>query len=110
MRNLAKNLKLSSHDNNRITFLISESLSGLVTEKCKLKLTESLCLYYKDKIEIDINFTNDSLDTVQDKVNEKKQKNLESAKKTLVEDDFVKILQDKYNAEIISGSVKTNEE
>ena len=108
--NLANNLELSNHDNNRITFLISESLSGLVTERCKLKLKEALCLYYKDKIEIDINFTDNNLDTVQDKVNEKKQKELESAKKTLVEDDFVKILQDKYNAEIISGSVKTNEE
>ena len=81
-----------------------------MTDKSKAKLKEALSNYFKKDINIIINISNDNLPTLQKKNEESYNNKILDANKKIDDDDFIKTIKEKFNAQSIENSVQIDEQ
>ena len=81
-----------------------------MTDKSKAKLKEALSNYFKKDINIIINISNENLPTLQKKNEESYNNKILDANKKIDDDDFIKTIKEKFNAQSIENSVQIDEQ
>ena len=81
-----------------------------MTDKSKAKLKEALSNYFRKDINIIINISNDNLPTLQKKNEESYNNKILDANKKIDDDDFIKTIKEKFNAQSIENSVQIDEQ
>ena len=109
-RNLANNIIFDSQKEEIISFYVNKNLESVVTDKSKAKLKEALSNYFKKDINIIINISNDDLPTLQKKNEESYNNKILDANKKINDDDFIKTIKEKFNAQSIENSVQIDEQ
>ena len=109
-RNLANNITFDSQKEETISFYVNKNLESVVTDKSKAKLKEALSNYFKKDINIIINISNDNLQTLQKKNEESYNNKILDANKKIDDDDFIKTIKEKFNAQSIENSVQIDEQ
>ena len=108
-RNLAKNISFVSKSGANIDFLIAKNLLGVITKKSEDKLQEALTNYFKLDININIEVSEEQLSTLNKKDQDEHNKKISNANNQIENDDFVKIMKEKFNATSVENSVKIKE-
>ena len=109
-RNLANNIIFDTQKEETISFYVNKNLESVVTDKSKAKLKEALSNYFKKDINIIINISNDNLPTLQKKNEESYNNKILDANKKIDDDDFIKTIKEKFNAQSIENSVQIDEQ
>ena len=81
-----------------------------MTDRSKAKLKEALSNYFKKDIDIIINTSSENLSTLQKKNEESYNNKILDANKKIDDDDFIKTIKEKFNAQSIENSVQIDEQ
>ena len=94
---------------NVIEFNLQEEIKDILTEKSKLKLSEEIERFVKEKVVLNINIVN----SVSNSINEVKKSELketyEKAQKQIDSDDFVKAIKSEFDAKKVSNVIQKEE-
>ena len=107
VKQLAINCTLKQRDGNNIVLQIAAGHSNLVNAKAKQRLQQALGEYFNIDANLEIEVTRqiDSESPAQTIQREAVQRQ-QQAEQSIDEDSFTRTLKEKFNAEIIPGSVK----
>ena len=107
--NLLLNLEYIKKVDNVIEFNLQEEIKDILTEKSKLKLSEEIERFVKEKVVLNINIVN----SVSNSINEVKKSELketyEKAQKQIDSDDFVKAIKSEFDAKKVSNVIQKEE-
>lgn len=109
-RNLANNITFYAQKDEKISFHVNKNLESVVTDRSKAKLKEALSNYFKKDIDIIINTSSENLSTLQKKNEESYNNKILDANKKIDDDDFIKTIKEKFNAQSIENSVQIDEQ
>ena len=94
---------------NVIEFNLQEEIKDILTEKSKLKLSEEIERFVKEKVVLNINIVS----SVSNSINEVKKSELketyEKAQKQIDSDDFVKAIKSEFDAKKVSNVIQKEE-
>ena len=94
---------------NVIEFNLQEEIKDILTEKSKLKLSEEIERFVKEKVVLNINIVN----SVSNSINEVKKSEIketyEKAQKQIDSDDFVKAIKSEFDAKKVSNVIQKEE-
>ena len=92
-----------------IEFNLQEEIKDILTEKSKLKLSEEIERFVKEKVVLNINIVN----SVSNSINEVKKSEIketyEKAQKQIDSDDFVKAIKSEFDAKKVSNVIQKEE-
>ena len=108
-KNLAKNILFVSKSGANIDFLITKNLLGFITKKSEAKLQEALTNYFKLDVNINIKVSEEQLSTLHKNDEDDYNKKISDASNQIENDDFVKIIKEKFDATSVENSVKVKE-
>ena len=107
--NLLLNLEYIKKVDNVIEFNLQEEIKDILTEKSKLKLSEEIERFVKEKVVLNINIVN----SVSKSINEVKKSEIketyEKAQKQIDSDDFVKAIKSEFDAKKVSNVIQKEE-
>ena len=107
--NLLLNLEYIKKVDNVIEFNLQEEIKDILTEKSKLKLSEEIERFVKEKVVLNINIVN----SVSNSINEVKKSEIketyEKAQKQIDSDDFVKAIKSEFDAKKVSNVIQKEE-
>ncbi|MEC9190296.1 MAG: hypothetical protein VYE48_00900, partial [Pseudomonadota bacterium] len=94
---------------NVIEFNLQEEIKDILTEKSKLKLSEEIERFVKEKVVLNINIVS----SVSNSINEVKKSEIketyEKAQKQIDSDDFVKAIKSEFDAKKVSNVIQKEE-
>ena len=107
--NLLLNLEYIKKVDNVIEFNLQEEIKDILTEKSKLKLSEEIERFVKEKVVLNINIVS----SVSNSINEVKKSEIketyEKAQKQIDSDDFVKAIKSEFDAKKVSNVIQKEE-
>jgi DNA polymerase III subunit gamma/tau len=107
-RELANNCMYQSADDSNIHLGISKAKENMVTDNSRAKLEAALSQYLGKKIMLQINPTEEEGVTPAANQLAEKENRQKAAEQSIMEDDFIREMQEAFDAEPVPGTVKPN--